>query len=254
MADPYHVNAGGIFTPGSAPPATAKQTSTSSSLLSSLPFIGGIFSALGQSRANKQNIALAREQMAFQERMSSTAYQRAATDLDKAGLNRILALGKPSSSPSGQTANVQNVAKDAPAATAATVATALQLKRQNAEIALIESQTRRTDFEVTGTQLGNITKELENELRRTNNQTAIQSLQQAKLTTEQQGLLMQLYRANKSLMLSQQIPLSEIIKGVALAGAGALGIGKLLQLARKLKLPKSTMDQINKLYKRTFRR
>lgn len=65
----------------------------------------------GQSSANKANIQLAREQMAFQERMSGTAYQRAAHDLEKAGLNRILALGSPASSPAGQTAQVQNVKK-----------------------------------------------------------------------------------------------------------------------------------------------
>jgi len=40
--------------------------------------------------------------------MSSTAYQRAAIDLDKAGLNRILALGSPASSPGGSTAVMQN--------------------------------------------------------------------------------------------------------------------------------------------------
>lgn len=40
--------------------------------------------------------------------MSSTAYQRAAVDLNKAGLNRILALGSPASSPGGSTAVMQN--------------------------------------------------------------------------------------------------------------------------------------------------
>ena len=33
--------------------------------------VGGIFSAFGQAQANKTNIRLAREQMAFQERMSN---------------------------------------------------------------------------------------------------------------------------------------------------------------------------------------
>lgn len=40
----------------------------------------------------------------FQERMANTAYQRAAKDLDKAGLNRILALGSPAATPGGSMA------------------------------------------------------------------------------------------------------------------------------------------------------
>jgi uncharacterized protein YbjQ (UPF0145 family) len=71
---------------------------------------GGAISAYGQYRANKRNIALAHGQMAFQERMSNTAYQRKTADLKAAGLNPILAAAGPgASTPSGATAQVGNV-------------------------------------------------------------------------------------------------------------------------------------------------
>ena len=70
--------------------------------------IGGLFGRSGQRDANQANLQMAREQMRFQERMSNTAYQRAAKDLEKAGLNRILALGSPATSPAGARAQFQN--------------------------------------------------------------------------------------------------------------------------------------------------
>lgn len=52
---------------------------------------GGIASAAGQYAQNQSAKQAAKEQMAFQERMSSTAYERAMSDMKRAGLNPILA-------------------------------------------------------------------------------------------------------------------------------------------------------------------
>lgn len=71
--------------------------------------IPAVASGIGVERANKQNLKIAREQMAFQERMSSTAYQRAVNDMRLAGINPMLAyMQGGASTPSGASATMMD--------------------------------------------------------------------------------------------------------------------------------------------------
>lgn len=96
-------------------------------LLGGIPdIIGGVIGGLGQSSANKQNVKLAREQMAFQERMSATEIQRRAADLKAAGLNPMLSVAQGGAS-SGQGARTE---VESPLKTGLHSAMAMRMQRQ----------------------------------------------------------------------------------------------------------------------------
>ena len=119
--------------------------------------LGGLIGSRGQASANRANLNIAREQMKFQERMSNTAYQRSASDLKKAGLNRILALGSPASSPSGASATMQNEKAMLGQAVQNAAMTAAQINNVNA-------QTKKTKAETTALGLGVAKGELASEV------------------------------------------------------------------------------------------
>lgn len=119
--------------------------------------VGGVASAYaawkGQHEANKMNVHLARDQMAFQERMSGTAYQRAKADMVKAGINPIIGL-----SGSGGASSPPGAAPTMQSETAGASASALSALRARKEIQAIEAGTAKLNAERRGQEIKN-TKE-----------------------------------------------------------------------------------------------
>lgn len=108
---------------------------------------GSISNRDAQKKANEQNLQIALMNLIFQDKMSRTAYQRAAQDLEAAGLNRVLALGGPASTPSGASANMVGPKYDK--VSALEVASAKEaIEVQKAQKQLLYDQSAKTKSEV----------------------------------------------------------------------------------------------------------
>ncbi|WNK14349.1 MAG: DNA pilot protein [Microvirus sp.] len=121
--------------------------------------IGGVVAGIGNyfsaDAANRAASRQSQEQMDFQERMSSTAYQRATGDMEKAGLNPMLAYSQGgASTPAGSAAPV--VQKLGPA-----MNSAVSAAQQIANTQQIQESARKTGNEADALDMDNrITKTL----------------------------------------------------------------------------------------------
>jgi len=149
-----------------------------------IPAVTSAISAVGGAIQNRSAAAEARRNRQFQERMANTAAQRGVVDYASAGLNPALAYDRPSSSPGGSMAQVED-------AVGKGVSSGLAAKAQMAQVALLQEQAR-TQAAVT---------------KRSNAEATVAEGQALPWVTRQPGSLSDLYAKSQYARMVQEMAL-----------------------------------------------
>lgn len=208
-----------------------------------LGLLGSLFGANSakdaQRRANEANMQEAQRNRDWQERMSNTAYQRSAKDLEAAGLNRILALGNSASTPSGAQAKIESErdpqAGDRAVASALAVKTALsQIKLQTAQadkVSAEASNIRHTGMGIENVNLEQMYKaegaRLSNVVAEHGREKISQEIRGSKLDNDIKAKLLELYEQYPKLMLAQEFPWTGVISAIGATVGGVLSVAAL---------------------------